>query len=173
MMPDDAPVGIADSDTIRVRISEEWMSRRFIVMLLHHAPYVQHRIQSVQRGAILSGLNTATIAGLRIAVPPKSEQDSLLQEIERGTNAIDRSMATIRYEISLLREYRTRLIADVVTGKLDVRNVKCEGRSVEGEKGRKSVGCEGGREEEVGWFEEGDADVENMNEDAEELTNDE
>lgn len=29
-----------------------------------------------------------------------------------------------------MREYRTRLISDVVTGQVDVRNVKCEGGSV-------------------------------------------
>ena len=34
---------------------------------------------------------------------------------------IDKRIADARREIDLLREYRTRLIADVVTGKLDVR----------------------------------------------------
>lgn len=37
-------------------------------------------------------------------------------------NSVERiAIANIQREISLLREYRTRLIADVVTGKLDVR----------------------------------------------------
>ena len=36
---------------------------------------------------------------------------------------IDRAAQGAHREISLLREYRTRLIADVVTGKLDVREV--------------------------------------------------
>ena len=44
--------------------------------------------------------------------------------VERETadmvGAADRS----RHEIDLLREYRTRLVADVVTGKLDVRGVE-------------------------------------------------
>jgi type I restriction enzyme S subunit len=34
---------------------------------------------------------------------------------------LDRTAERARLEVSLLREYRTRLIADVVTGKLDVR----------------------------------------------------
>jgi type I restriction enzyme S subunit len=38
-------------------------------------------------------------------------------ELARFTNAI----ARFEREITLLREYRTRLTADVVTGKLDVR----------------------------------------------------
>ena len=31
------------------------------------------------------------------------------------------SISRLEHEIALLREYRTRLVADVVTGKLDVR----------------------------------------------------
>jgi type I restriction enzyme S subunit len=35
-------------------------------------------------------------------------------------------LATARSEIQLLREYRTRLIAEVVTGKLDVREAAAQ-----------------------------------------------
>ena len=38
------------------------------------------------------------------------------------TAAIDDAITRARRQIELLREYRTRLIADVVTGKLDVRD---------------------------------------------------
>ena len=52
-------------------------------------------------------------------------------ELLQVNNAIDRAFR----EIDLLREYRTRLIADVVTGKLDVRGVELpsldEGEAVE------------------------------------------
>jgi len=41
-------------------------------------------------------------------------------------NAIDAAMARARRQIDLLGEYRTRLIADVVTGKLDVREAAAE-----------------------------------------------
>ena len=37
------------------------------------------------------------------------------------TAGIDAAITRARRRIELLREYRTRLIADVVTGKLDVR----------------------------------------------------
>ena len=41
--------------------------------------------------------------------------------VHRATANLDSVILTTNREISLLREYRTRLIADVVTGKLDVR----------------------------------------------------
>ena len=53
--------------------------------------------------------------------PPLEEQTQIADAIEEKTHAINHSIEQVRYEISLLREYRTRLIADIVTGKLDVR----------------------------------------------------
>ena len=41
--------------------------------------------------------------------------------LARETAALSRTIARLEREITLLREYRTRLVADVVTGKLDVR----------------------------------------------------
>jgi type I restriction enzyme S subunit len=85
--------------------------------------YIKRQIQSIQRGAILAGLNTATISNLRLAAPPPSEQKPILMRIQAETTGISSTMQAKSREITLLREYRTRLIADVVTGKLDVREV--------------------------------------------------
>jgi type I restriction enzyme S subunit len=41
--------------------------------------------------------------------------------LKATTSDLERAIAAAHSEISLLREYRTRLIADVVTGSLDVR----------------------------------------------------
>jgi len=64
-------------------------------------------------------INAEIVKSLRVPLPPRREQDEILSAIEgnRTNSAIDRA----RREIGLLHEYRTRLIADVVTGKLDVR----------------------------------------------------
>ena len=43
--------------------------------------------------------------------------------IEVSTHDLNDAISAARREIDLLREYRARLIADVVTGKLDVREV--------------------------------------------------
>jgi type I restriction enzyme S subunit len=57
----------------------------------------------------------------RFAFPPKAEQVRIVAHLDREVGEIDRTVMTVGREIALLREYRTRLIADVVTGKLDVR----------------------------------------------------
>ena len=49
------------------------------------------------------------------------EQAAIVSFLDRATADLDVATTSAQREASLLREYRTRLIADVVTGKLDVR----------------------------------------------------
>ena len=58
---------------------------------------------------------------MTMVLPPLEEQRTIANLIEERTCAIDKAMDAVTSEITLLREYRTKLISDVVTGKLDVR----------------------------------------------------
>lgn len=59
--------------------------------------------------------------GAKTPLPPSSEQFEIVKYLETATSDLDASINHIEREIDLLREYRARLAADVVTGKLDVR----------------------------------------------------
>ena len=71
-------------------------------------------------------LNVDRIGSRGIAIAPAYEQRLVVRQIEASTAELNTVTNRARREISLLREYHTRLIADVVTGKLDVR--KAAGR---------------------------------------------
>jgi type I restriction enzyme S subunit len=68
-------------------------------------------------------LYTDDFYDIRLPVPPLSERHAILEHIRSATSEIDRVAQGAEREIALLREYRTRLVADVVTGKLDVREM--------------------------------------------------
>ena len=53
--------------------------------------------------------------------PPPDEQSYIVRFLDKTTYDIDTAIDGARRQIETLRELRTRLIADVVTGKLDVR----------------------------------------------------
>jgi type I restriction enzyme S subunit len=59
--------------------------------------------------------------GAKTPIPPTCEREAILSEIRSGTASLDATVTRTEREIELLREYRTRLTADVVTGNLDVR----------------------------------------------------
>lgn len=56
-------------------------------------------------------------------VPPKKEQQAIVSFIEEKTKGLDKVEASLGEATRILTEYRTRLISDVVTGKVDVRNI--------------------------------------------------
>ena len=58
---------------------------------------------------------------MQIALPGIDEQHKIVCHIDIETLPLNTVIDRTEREISLLREYRTRLVADVVTGKLDVR----------------------------------------------------
>ena len=63
------------------------------------------------------------IKSWRILLPPIDEQQRIVESIEMDSAPVNTAISRLEREIELLREYRTRLVADVVTGKLDVREV--------------------------------------------------
>lgn len=72
-------------------------------------------------GAAQPKLTQDRLMSISIPVPPEGEQGEIAAWIETNTKSLRASAEKVKREIELLREYRIRLVADVVTGKLDVR----------------------------------------------------
>ena len=66
-------------------------------------------------------LYTRDLFDIRLPVPSLPEQGTIAKYVAEKVLSVDDNIFRARREIELLREYRTRLITDVVTGKLDVR----------------------------------------------------
>ena len=67
-------------------------------------------------------LYTDDFYDIRLPVPPVDEQRRIVAQLDTDLSAPNTAISRLEAEILLLREYRTRLVADVVTGKLDVRD---------------------------------------------------
>jgi type I restriction enzyme, S subunit len=85
------------------------------------AAYSTLRAMSDDSGSTKGALTCEDLKRFKLAVPPLEEQNQLVAVILRETKAADTAIARTDREIALVQEYRTRLTADVVTGKLDVR----------------------------------------------------
>jgi Restriction endonuclease S subunits len=64
-------------------------------------------------------INSEIVRSLKVPLPPLEEQEEILYAIKSSIESL--AITHAHRQITLLQEYRTRLIADVVTGKLDVR----------------------------------------------------
>lgn len=68
-------------------------------------------------------LRYANFAKVYLPEIPLEEQKAIADYINSEVARIDNALPTFQKKIELLREYRTRLISDVVTGQIDVRDV--------------------------------------------------
>ena len=108
-----------------------WASEHAVVATLHSGQVVKWfgaileamNLNQYSIAAAQPGLAVERILNLWIPVPPRAEQAVIATHIDKQTTAIDAALDRARRQIELIQEYRTRLIADVVTGKLDVRRV--------------------------------------------------
>ncbi|MDR3349827.1 MAG: hypothetical protein LBO03_09595 [Acidaminococcales bacterium] len=86
-------------------------------------PYILKQRVSRAKGDIIVHISVSALRQLRLLVPPISEQEEIVANLNKQCMAYDSAISAIENENSLLAEYRTRLISDVVTGKIDVRGV--------------------------------------------------
>ena len=94
----------------------------FMVMAMN-SRYYRQQVEQAISGAegLANNLPLSSLRAFFFVVPSTDEQHDIVGYLGRSTNELSESVAQAERETSLLREYRTRLIADVVTGKLDVR----------------------------------------------------
>ena len=81
----------------------------------------------VKQSAIISTIenfNAEKYSNIYLPVPPFNEQMNIVDYFDEMSKKMDATINCARRQIELMEEYRTRLIADVVTGKLDVRETR-------------------------------------------------
>ncbi len=78
-------------------------------------------LDTISHDSAVPGLNRDDARVSFIPLPPLAEQAAIVEYLDRTTADVDAAITRARRQIELLEEYRTRLIADVVTGKIDVR----------------------------------------------------
>ena len=107
---------------IQIRCNTKFLLPEYAVWLLN-ANYVYHQGYVEMLGSTSPHVNVATIGSYRIKVPSLDKQKEIAAYINVQMDNINDAVRHIEKEIALLKEYRTRLISDVVTGQMDVRGV--------------------------------------------------
>ena len=92
-------------------------------LLLRSTPYrSEYNCQSTGIRASRLRLYPEQFLRIRLLCPPVDEQRAIIEFAEKTTETIRRSMDVTRKQLSRIAEFHTRIVADVVTGKVDVRS---------------------------------------------------
>jgi type I restriction enzyme S subunit len=106
---------------VRFRLDERVLLPEFALNSMLSA-YFQDQLLSRGTGSTALGIKASKLPQLQILCPPLVEQKQILDGIASEVGPTQNLIRQAVREIALLREYRARLIADVVTGKADVRD---------------------------------------------------
>lgn len=118
-------VGVTSPD-YRVFESISKESESDYYLYLYQMFYNEKLLFPYGRGSAQVGrwrLPTIEFKNFRLPVPPIDEQEEIVDFIKTKHNEIDKTLSVLKKEIKYLNEYKTTLISEVVTGKIDVREV--------------------------------------------------
>ncbi len=107
-----------------VRVNRSKLLPEFLSVILNTRPGREYFILKSKKTTNLASTNSTTVKAFLIPFLSISEQQSIVDHIAQETALINKTITRAEREIELIQEYRTRLVSDVVTGKIDVRSIK-------------------------------------------------
>ena len=121
VVPESAEPGIINPRLIRLRVVDEVSPNYLAEVLRSTVTFEQFSVLS--RGGTMDVINIGTLSDIWVAVPPYSEQQTILGELQKLMREFDALVDEAVLSIELLRERRSALISAAVTGQIDVRGL--------------------------------------------------
>jgi type I restriction enzyme S subunit len=116
-------LGVISPDYTVIRMNQQFILPEYALKLFRCQSFRGELITRVK--GIVEGfwrLYTEDFGEIRVCIPPIEEQKHILDYVKTKENQINQAINGINKQITLLQEYRIRLISDVVTGQIDVRD---------------------------------------------------
>lgn len=113
--------GIITSAYTCLKARGDYMLPHYLYLLLHS--YDICKVFYSMGGGVRQSIGYGEIKRMSLPIPPTDEQQKIVDYCYALRADIDKMIAEVKREIIFITEYRTRMISDVVTGKVDVRDI--------------------------------------------------
>lgn len=116
-IPEGIQDGIMDSHVVKIRPNKDLISNAYFEYYYDKdkSQVIINELQKVKGGSIMDGLNSTTIKGLTILLPPLLEQQAIAAYLDTKCGEIDKAISTQQKRIDLLGELRQNIITHAVT----------------------------------------------------------
>jgi type I restriction enzyme S subunit len=98
------------------------LNSHFLALLMTSSHGKTYFTYTSKKTTNLASTNRTKLKDFQLPLPSIAEQNQILQFLSKQTSKIEQTISKAEREIELIKEYRTTLISDVVTGKVDVRD---------------------------------------------------
>lgn len=123
ILPDLDKPSVVSGNSLKLTVDTKKYMLKYIHYILLNLK-INGQIDLLVKGSAQPALTLGLLNELKLAVTPEAkEQIKIVDYIQTETKTIDDTVSKIEKEIDLLAEYRTALISEVVTGKIDVRSM--------------------------------------------------
>ncbi|TVR19573.1 MAG: restriction endonuclease subunit S [Anaerolineaceae bacterium] len=113
---------LCSADMYPITPNNQQIKPNYLMMLLLSKQITQFLVDASLRVA-MPKVNREVLTNCWLWYPSVEEQDIIMKYLDDKFSPLDIAIEFAKNQIALIREYRTRLIADVVTGKVDVRGL--------------------------------------------------
>ena len=121
IFPEDAVKGILHPCLIRIQIDEGKLNPNYIINYFNNSSFFLENVKLESNSTVIDVIYGYTLKEIIIPLPPVTEQSAIVAHIETEYSRLNTIIYKFKKQIDLFKEYRTTLISDVVTGKIDVR----------------------------------------------------
>ena len=95
----------------------------YFLYYFFNSDYFKSWIDLTNTATAVPMISQGQLGNLKLVLPNNDEQNQIVNSIQKSIKKIDDIIVKAQQEIELLKEYKTALISEVVTGKVDVRDV--------------------------------------------------
>lgn len=116
---------VFESSLIRVRIDESQMLPEFAFRYFTSTA-ARAQILAETKQVTISGIDSRILKDIRILLPPIEEQEAIIKHIRDKSRLIDTAIKRTQDSLQAILEFRARMVADAVAGKVDVSDVTAQ-----------------------------------------------
>lgn len=124
IFPENAEKGILHPCLIRLQLDEKLILKEYLIWFIQDSVLFQQSIFFESNATTIDVIYSGTMKQVLVPVPPIEEQFEIIKYLSELKNKVQQANDRLEKEILLLQEYRTALISEAVTGKIDVREWK-------------------------------------------------
>jgi type I restriction enzyme S subunit len=114
---------------IKFRVQKDVLNTYFVKYVMMSS-FFQNQIQPEATGSTAQGIKASKLHKLKVFRTSLKEQKEIVEYIRIKCREVKQAIAQAEKEIELIQEYRTTLISDAVTGKIDIRDTLERGVAV-------------------------------------------
>lgn len=97
------------------------VEKDFVKILFNDTDLIANQVKYNSNSTTIDVIYSYTLKELRITIPPIKEQIAIVEYLQKKTIQIDTSISELQTQIEDLKSYKSSLITEAVTGKIDLR----------------------------------------------------